>query len=145
MYEPFDVSAIVTKLRLDLEHLFQASNQLYYIGHAWPTAEWLALQVENRLHYCINDLSGIIMELSKLPPVVQVWGFGEVSLSEYGPFREKSAHENLELFRYLSIAESMELANIGYTRQCLVEAWKVAENRKRELLDLARQRKKTQG
>ena len=145
MYEPFDVSNIVTRLRLDLEHLFQASNHLYYIGHAWPTAEWLALQAENRLHFCINDLSGIIMELSKLPPVAQIWGFGEVNLSEHGPFREKSANEDLELFRYLSVAESMELANIGYTRQCLVDAWRLTEDRKRVLLDLAKQRKKAQG
>ena len=106
MYEPFDVSAIVTKLRLDLEQLFQASNHLIYIGRVWPTAEWLALQAENRLHYCINDLSGIITELSKLPPVVQIWGFGEVSLSEHGPFRGKPVNEDFDLCQYLSLGRA---------------------------------------
>jgi len=118
---------------------------LIFIGRAWPPAEWLALQAENRLRYCINDLSGIITELSKLPPVVQVWGFGEVSLSEHGPFRGKPVNEDLDLFRYLTIAEMMEMVNVEYTRQCLVNAWRLAEDQKRKLLDMARQRKQAQG
>jgi len=32
---PFDVSGIVTRLRLDLEHIFQANNQLIYLGRSW--------------------------------------------------------------------------------------------------------------
>ena len=145
MYEPFDVTGIVTRLRIDLEQLFQATNHLIFISHAWPTAEWLARQAENRLHYCINDLSGIITDLSKFPPVVQVWGFGEVSLSEHGPFRGKPVNEDFDLCKYLSVNELMEIVNIEHNRQCLVDAWKLAEDRKREFLDLARQRKKAQG
>ena len=144
MYEPFDVSAIVTKLRLDLEQLFQARNHLFYIGQAWPTAQWLALQVENRIHYCINDLSGIITELSKLPPVAQLWGFGDVNLSEHGPFRGKPVNEDFDLCQHLSVGELMEMVNIEHTRQCLVDAFRLAENRKKILLDRARQRKKEQ-
>jgi len=145
MYEPLDVSGILTRLRIDLEHLFSANNNLIYIGRAWPTAEWLALQVENRIYYCINDLSEIITQLSKFPPVAQIWGFGEVSLSEQGPFRGKPVKEDLELFKYLTLPECMEMVNVEYTRQCLVDAWRLTEDQKRKLLDLARQRKKSQG
>jgi len=145
MYEPFDVTGIVLRLRLDLEYLLSASNQLIYIGKAWPTAEWLALQVENRLHYCINDLSGIITNLSKLPPMAQLWGFGEVSLSEHGPFRGKSVNEDFDLCQFLTVAECMELVSVEHTRQYLLKAWRLADDRKKKLLDLARQRKKAQG
>jgi len=115
---------------------------LFYVGQAWPTAQWLALQAENRLHYCINDLSGIITDLSKLPPVAQLWGFGEVSLSEHGPFRGKPVNEDFDLFRYLSIGECLEVVNIEQTRQYLVDAWRLAESRKKILLDRARQRQR---
>jgi len=77
---PFDVSGIVTRLRLDLEHLFQANNQLIFMGRSWPTAEWLTMQIENRLYYCINDLSEIIKEVSKWPSEAQFCGFVGIGL-----------------------------------------------------------------
>lgn len=39
------------------------------------TTAWLTTQIENRLYYCINDLSEIIKEVSKWPSDAQFCGF----------------------------------------------------------------------
>lgn len=57
------LSSIVTRLRLDLEHLFQASNQLIYIGRAWPTAAPLTAKIGDRLHLVMDDISAIVKKM----------------------------------------------------------------------------------
>jgi len=154
---PFDVSGIITRRQLDLEHLFQANNQLIYLGQSWPTAAFLALQIENRLYCCINDLSEIVTEINKWPSEVQFCGFVGMSLSaheaEYEgaghgtaePLKDKSRREYLEVLHKLTVQEAMELANLEHTRQWLVSSWHFVEGKKAQIIKQAKTRIDQQG
>ena len=58
-----DPSVIVPRLRVTIENLFQANNQLVYLGGACPTVGHLTFQMGNRLHQCIDNLGEIVQEL----------------------------------------------------------------------------------
>jgi hypothetical protein len=139
----FDISSIITRLRLDLEMLYQANNQLIFIGRSWPTSSWLTMQAGNRLHYCITDLSGVITDLSKWPSEAQYCGFGALVLCSPVPYPEplKAASCDPDLFQYLTVQECMELANIEHTRQSIISAWKFVEDQKRAFIEMAEKRK----
>jgi len=140
---PFDLSGIVTRLRVDLEHLFQANNQLIFIGQSWPTATWLTMQIENRLNYCIKDLSGIITDLNKWPSQEQYCGFGAMALCSPVPMPEplKAAGNDPDIYKYLTVQECMESVNIEYARQNLISSWRFVEDQKRAFIELAMKRK----
>jgi hypothetical protein len=83
---PFDVSGIVTRLRLDLEQLFQANNKALFISQSWrktgsPMVSCLAAQLTKNIYFCIHDLSGIVADLSKWPSDAQFCGFTSICSS----------------------------------------------------------------
>lgn len=58
-----DPAIITTRLTMDLEQLFQVSNQAFYLGRIHPSSVPLTLQMGNRIYYVTNDLAEILRGL----------------------------------------------------------------------------------
>jgi hypothetical protein len=140
---PFDLSGIVSRLRLNLEMLYQANNQILFISHSWPTAAWISMLIGNKLKYCVDDIAGVITELEKWPSEAKYCGFGAMALCSPVPMPEplKTACSDPDIFQFLTVQECMELANIEHSRQYIIQIWRSIEDQKRAFIELALKRK----
>lgn len=107
-----DPVTIVTRLRLDLENLFQINNQIFYLGRLHPPSVPLTVQMANRAFYIINDLAEILGELEPRKLDTKIL----------------DAEESLTLLRYREI-------KLG-----LIQSWEWIDSRERELFKAAKDR-----
>lgn len=145
---PFDVSSIVTRLRLDLEQLFQANNKAIFISQSWrktgsPMVSILAAQLTKNIYHCINDLSGIIADLSKWPSDAQFCGFTSIYSSVHG------AGESLKVddpgAESVTLTEALELANLQGALTDLGDLQEYVKSMIEQILKTARTRINTGG
>jgi hypothetical protein len=62
-----DPITAVTRLRLDIENLFQLNNQIFYLGRMHPESLQLTLQMGKRAYSVINDLTEILESIEPRP------------------------------------------------------------------------------
>jgi len=113
-----DTAGIVKRLRLNVELLVQASNQLFFMGSSWPEVFWTTLQINNHIFYCMSDLGQIIEELDG----------NSTKTVDFG------------ILNHLTRAESIRLSNLEDMRQKLASVWRHLEGEKQGILQAARRR-----
>lgn len=107
-----DPTSAVTRLRLDIENLFQLNNQIFYLGRLYPESAQLTLQMGRRCHYVIGDLAEILAQLEP-----------------------KQVDSTL-----LTPEEEYTLLGYKEIKLGLAQSWEWIDNREREILKAAKSR-----